>query len=164
VGKTQLIEVLNDMAGVGVPLGVQEGIRPRGNLDGTPAGWFDDTRLGLIVWEAGSDVPLAEYAAEYAAQLERIVPRGQLPLPIVVVCSKTDQMPCPLPQIAGLKDAWPFIAVSAERRTNMGLLWEMVEEKLIGLDLEVKRQSDDCSSRASGDDDGAAPGRRSVST
>ena len=30
----------------------------------------------------------------------------------------------------GLKDKWPFIAVSAERRTNMRLLWEMVQEIL----------------------------------
>ena len=81
-------------------------------------------RLGLIVWEAALDRPLATYAAEYSQRLRNAVPRERRPLPMVAVCNKTDAMPCALPQIAGLPESLPFIAISAERAINTRLLWE----------------------------------------
>jgi len=62
--------------------------------------------------------------------MQAAVPESARPLPVMVVCNKTDATPCPLPQIAALHDQWPFIAVSAERSTNVRLLWEMVCSRL----------------------------------
>lgn len=45
---------------------------------------------------------------------------------VLVVCNKCDAMPCPMPQIRGLPQAQAFIAVSAERGTNLAHLWAMV--------------------------------------
>ena len=39
-------------------------------------------------------------------------------------------MPCPMPQIRGLQPAQAFIAVSAERNTNLAHLWAMVHPLL----------------------------------
>ena len=47
-------------------------------------------------------------------------------LRVLVVCNKTDTMPCPMPQIRGLKPEHAFIAVSALRCTNLGHMWTMV--------------------------------------
>eukprot|EP00322_Chrysochromulina_rotalis_P018786 CAMPEP_0115856800 /NCGR_PEP_ID=MMETSP0287-20121206/15243_1 /TAXON_ID=412157 /ORGANISM="Chrysochromulina rotalis, Strain UIO044" /LENGTH=377 /DNA_ID=CAMNT_0003310993 /DNA_START=14 /DNA_END=1147 /DNA_ORIENTATION=- len=51
---------------------------------------------------------------------------GSPPLRVLVVCNKTDSMPCPMPQIRGLRPDQAFIAVSALRGTNLGHLWTMV--------------------------------------
>jgi hypothetical protein len=49
---------------------------------------------------------------------------------VLVVCNKTDLMPCPMPQIQGLRSDQAFIAVSAERGTNLRHLWTMVSPLL----------------------------------
>ena len=49
---------------------------------------------------------------------------------MLVVCNKTDLMPCPMPQIQGLRSDQAFIAVSAERGTNLAHLWEMIHPLL----------------------------------
>jgi len=45
---------------------------------------------------------------------------------VLVICNKCDVMPCPMPQIRGLPAAQAFIAVSAERGTNLAHLWSMI--------------------------------------
>ena len=47
-------------------------------------------------------------------------------LRVLVLCNKTDTMPCPMPQRRGLKPEHAFIAVSALRGTNLGHMWTMV--------------------------------------
>lgn len=47
------------------------------------------------------------------------------PLRTLVVCNKCDVMPCPMPQMQGLPADQAFIAVSAERGTNVSHLWSM---------------------------------------
>ena len=49
---------------------------------------------------------------------------------VLVVCNKCDVMPCPMPQIRGLEKHQAFIAVSAERGTNLPHLWQMVSPVL----------------------------------
>ena len=49
---------------------------------------------------------------------------------VLVVCNKCDVMPCPMPQIKGLPPAQAFIAVSAEKGTNLAHLWGMVHPVL----------------------------------
>lgn len=49
---------------------------------------------------------------------------------MLVVCNKCDMMPCPMPQIRGLAPSQAFIAVSAERGTNLAHLWGMVHPVL----------------------------------
>lgn len=63
-------------------------------------------------------------------QAPRRVDARQPPLRVLVVCNKTDSMPCPMPQIRGLKPEQAFIAVSALRGTNLGHLWTMVSPLL----------------------------------
>ncbi len=46
-------------------------------------------------------------------------------LRVLVLCNKTDTMPCPMPQRRGLKPEHAFIAVSALRGTNLGHMWTM---------------------------------------
>jgi len=56
-------------------------------------------RLGVIVWEASLTRPLAAYVQQYAEQMQAVV--GNPSLSVVVVCNKTDVVPCPIPQLAG---------------------------------------------------------------
>jgi hypothetical protein len=86
----------------------------------------------VVVWDASLDTSLCDYAQQYCDRLQAAVPSSAQPLPLVVVCNKTDSAPCPLPQIEALHERWPFIAVSAERATNTRLLWEMVCSRLTG--------------------------------
>jgi len=65
------------------------------------------------------DVPLPA-AAPSALGGASSVPR------VLVLCNKCDVMPCPMPQIRGLTPEQAFIAVSAERGTNVMHLWSMV--------------------------------------
>tara|TARA_B110001452_G_scaffold248987_1_gene236167 strand:+ start:356 stop:841 length:486 start_codon:yes stop_codon:yes gene_type:complete len=85
-------------------------------------------RLGVVVWEAALDQPLGVYVQRYSEQMQAVV--GNPSLPVVVVCNKTDVMPCPIPQLAELRETQPFIAVSAERAINLRHLWEMVQPTL----------------------------------
>jgi len=139
-------------------------------------------RLGVIVWEASLTRPLAAYVQQYAEQMQAVV--GNPSLSVVVVCNKTDVVPCPIPQLAGapaarraaphaaplptprraaphasprrarrapcashssvhavgapeLGDAQPFIAVSAERGTNLRHLFELLEPNLSKLHTQT---------------------------
>ena len=53
----------------------------------------------MIVWEASLTQPLAAYVQQYAEQMQAVV--GNPSLSVVVVCNKTDVVPCPIPQLAG---------------------------------------------------------------
>ena len=81
--------------------------------------------LALVVWDASVVCNLLQYAIQYEEHLRRVLCRR---IPIILVCNKTDSMPCPLPQITALDDAYPFIAVSSERSTNVRELWSLVEK------------------------------------
>ena len=121
----------------------------------------------MIVWEASLTRPLAAYVQQYAEQMQAVV--GNPSLSVVVVCNKTDVVPCPIPQLAGapaarrarrtprraprvpcashssahavgapeLGDAQPFIAVSAERGTNLRHLFELLEPNLSKLHTQT---------------------------
>ena len=69
-------------------------------------------------------------------------PASKPPLRVLVVCNKTDSMPCPMPQIRGLKAEQAFIAVSALRGTNLGHLWTMASP-LLPTDVSCRRSEDD---------------------
>ena len=45
----------------------------------------------------------------------------------LVLCNKTDQVLCPMPEIAGLQKGDLFLAGSARSGTNMSALWRRVE-------------------------------------
>ena len=141
---------------------------------------LSQVRLGVIVWEASLTQPLAAYVQQYAEQMQAVV--GNPSLSVVVVCNKTDVVPCPIPQLAGapaarraarhtaplptprralrtprraprapcashssahavgapeLGDAQPFIAVSAERGTNLRHLFELLEPNLSKLHTQT---------------------------
>ena len=85
-------------------------------------------RLGVVVWEAALDQPLGAYVQRYAEQMQAVV--GNPSLNVVVVCNKTDLTPCPIPQLSELRESQPFIAVSAERGTNLRHFWGMVQPTL----------------------------------
>lgn len=73
--------------------------------------------------------PAAPPAAELAGAEGAATESGAFNLSklrVLVVCNKTDSMPCPMPQIRGLKPEQAFIAVSALRGTNLGHMWTMV--------------------------------------
>ena len=123
---------------------------------------LSQVRLGVIVWEASLTQPLGAYVQQYVEQMQAVV--GNPSLSVVVVCNKTDVVPCPIPQLAGapaarralhmhaapraphapcasrssaravgateLGDAQPFIAVSAERGTNLRHLFGLLEPNL----------------------------------
>ena len=75
---------------------------------------------------AGASAPAAEEATtrdEAAAVPPPPIHRAPR---VLVVCNKCDSMPCPMPQIRGLPQTQAFIAVSAERGTNLAHLWSMV--------------------------------------
>ena len=83
---------------------------PRPNPPGCPSKWslgltvlsaltLSQVRLGVIVWEAALTQPLGAYVQQYTEQMQAVV--GNPSLSVVVVCNKTDVVPCPLPQLAG---------------------------------------------------------------
>jgi energy-coupling factor transporter ATP-binding protein EcfA2 len=75
---------------------------------------------------------------------------AMLPLPrLLVVCNKCDSMPCPMPQIKGLQPTQAFIAVSAERGTNLGHLWSMIQP-VLARSGRATRGSDTAAAGASG--------------
>ena len=81
--------------------------------------------------QAALERPLPDYAADYAQRLQLLVPPPRRPLPIIVICNKTDVSPCPLPEIEGLgSQKCTFIALSAHKGTNTDHIWEMVHDRL----------------------------------
>ena len=83
---------------------------PRPNPPGCPSKWslgltvlsaltLSQVRLGVIVWEAALTQPLGAYVQQYTEQMQAVV--GNPSLSVVVVCNKTDVVPCPIPQLAG---------------------------------------------------------------
>ena len=54
-------------------------------------------------------------------------PHGARAPRVLVVCNKCDVMPCPMPQMRGLPSSQAFIALSAERGTNLAHLWGMLQ-------------------------------------
>tara|TARA_B100000795_G_scaffold90827_1_gene66145 strand:+ start:313 stop:906 length:594 start_codon:yes stop_codon:yes gene_type:complete len=60
---------------------------------------LSQVRLGVIVWEASLTQPLGAYVQQYVEQMQAVV--GNPSLSVVVVCNKTDVVPCPIPQLAG---------------------------------------------------------------
>jgi hypothetical protein len=60
---------------------------------------LSQVRLGVIVWEASLTQPLGAYVQQYVEQMRAVV--GNPSLSVVVVCNKTDVVPCPIPQLAG---------------------------------------------------------------
>lgn len=124
VGKSALIGAMSSQAADhGLVLAAAEGLPSGRALEA-----YAKVRLGVIVWEASLTRPLAAYVQQYAEQMQAVV--GNPSLSVVVVCNKTDVVPCPIPQLAELGDAQPFIAVSAERGTNLRHLFELLEPNL----------------------------------
>mmetsp|Transcript_47646 Transcript_47646/g.157938 ORF Transcript_47646/g.157938 Transcript_47646/m.157938 type:complete len:333 (-) Transcript_47646:32-1030(-) len=116
VGGSALVEALRTLAAAeGIDLPIER------HVDGVPPHSVA-VQLSLVVWEASLERPLAEYVADHL----RADGQGAA----IVVCSKTDRRPCPLPQIHALAEAHPFIAVSVEKQTNVALLWGMVRAAL----------------------------------
>jgi hypothetical protein len=92
VGGMALVRALRSFAdGEGVDLAIS-----RGQQRGAPRHLYADVRLSLIVWEAALECSLSDYSARYSEQLHACVGRQ---VPAIVVCNKTDTMPCPLPQV-----------------------------------------------------------------
>lgn len=96
VGGNAVIQALRALAAAeGVELPVERGLRRRPATD-----FYSEVALALIVWEASIQRSLSDYAAHHSEQLRSCV--GQH-VPAIVVCNKTDTMPCPLPQVR----SWP---------------------------------------------------------
>ena len=69
------------------------------------------------------------YVDRYLRLLQAAAP-GKPPRQTIVLCNRTDECPCPLPEIACLMQKRPqaiFLAGSALRGTNMAPLWRFVE-------------------------------------
>ena len=70
-------------------------------------------------------------------------PPSQVPdraLSLLVVCTKTDVAPCPLPQMdAALTENADVVAVSASRGTNTGELWGLIERHLQSVELAQRK-------------------------
>jgi hypothetical protein len=95
VGGNAVIQALTALAAAeGVELPIERLLRRRPS-----AGSYSEVALALIVWEASLVRPLSEYAAHHSEQLRSCVGRD---VPAIVVCNKTDTMPCPLPQVWSL--------------------------------------------------------------
>jgi hypothetical protein len=124
VGKSTLISALRSSAkDHGLELAAAEGLPTGRALEA-----YAKVRLGIVVWEAALDQPLGAYVQRYAEQMQAVV--GNPSLNVVVVCNKTDLTPCPIPQLSELRESQPFIAVSAERGTNLRHFWGMVQPTL----------------------------------
>jgi len=124
VGKSALIGAMSSQAEQhGLVLAAAEGLPSGRALEA-----YAKVRLGVIVWEASLTQPLGAYVQQYVEQMQAVV--GNPSLSVVVVCNKTDVVPCPIPQLAELGDAQPFIAVSAERGTNLRHLFGLLEPNL----------------------------------
>lgn len=124
VGKSALIGAMSSQAAErGLVLAAAEGLP-----SGRAVEAYAKVRLGVIVWEASLTQPLGAYVQQYVEQMRAVV--GNPSLSVVVVCNKTDVVPCPIPQLAELGDAQPFIAVSAERGTNLRHLFGLLEPNL----------------------------------
>ena len=86
----------------------------------------------VIVWTAEAGClcgPLDGYVDRYLRLLQAAAP-GKPPRQTIVLCNRTDECPCPLPEIACLMQKRPqaiFLAGSALRGTNMAPLWRFVE-------------------------------------
>ena len=92
VGGTAVIQALCAFAvHDGVELLIERGLRRR-----AAEGFYSGVGLTLIVWEASLQRSLSDYVAHHSEQLRACVGRD---VPAVVVCNKTDTMPCPLPQV-----------------------------------------------------------------
>jgi hypothetical protein len=92
VGGSAVIQALRVLAAEeGMELPIERGLRRRPST-----GVYSELALALIVWEASLQRSLSDYAAHHSEQLRLCVGRH---VPAIVVCNKTDTMPCPLPQV-----------------------------------------------------------------
>ena len=72
----------------------------------------------VLVWHALYHEDMKTYATGWRKQLTR--GRKGRPLPVVLVCNKSDVAPCPLPQINAMTGTdIPCLAVSATKGTNL---------------------------------------------
>ena len=148
VGKTAVIESLESFDPEG-RLRMVEGLPPAGD------GFYARVLVALVVWDAayaslpdvltstdgrfsgsgdfgpsgladGDLETLAEYVDRHMRAL-RAEPGASSIVRVVVFCNKTDAVPCPLAQAAGLDPNTYFLAGSARRGTNMRNCWRLIE-------------------------------------
>ena len=93
------LEAYAKVARMPSPAPPQPGVPRRGAVLMQQLCPLSQVRLGVIVWEASLTQPLAAYVQQYAEQMQAVV--GNPSLSVVVVCNKTDVVPCPIPQLAG---------------------------------------------------------------
>ena len=152
VGKSTLIDVLQGFATrKGVELMILEG--RSSDLPACAAALSSSqchSLVPLVVWDADNPMPLVDYVTHHLNELVSAIgerpnaPTGgdpcaspkasraarltrQLQNRLLVFCNKTDELPCPLPQLAALDPSTIFLAGSALRGTNMRELWRLVE-------------------------------------
>mmetsp|Transcript_2091 Transcript_2091/g.7254 ORF Transcript_2091/g.7254 Transcript_2091/m.7254 type:complete len:523 (-) Transcript_2091:139-1707(-) len=126
VGRLRLAARTRD-----VPLRVHEGLPACLPACAAPPD-LSAVSTAVIVWTAEAGClcgPLDGYVDRYLRLLQAAAP-GKPPRQTIVLCNRTDECPCPLPEIACLMQKRPqaiFLAGSALRGTNMAPLWRFVE-------------------------------------
>ena len=106
-------------------------------VPGGAAGASSAIEVAVVVWEAVSSEDLKAYARRMRGAVARALGRS---VPVVVVCTKTDVAPCPLPQMdAALTENADVVAVSASRGTNTGELWGLIERHLQSVELAQRK-------------------------
>ena len=106
-------------------------------VPGAAAGASSAIEVAVVVWEAVSSEDLKAYARRMRGAVARALGRS---VPVVVVCTKTDVAPCPLPQMdAALTENADVVAVSASRGTNTGELWGLIERHLQSVELAQRK-------------------------
>ncbi|KAL1514722.1 hypothetical protein AB1Y20_003809 [Prymnesium parvum] len=127
VGKSTVIRALrarSDAAGFRIAEGIDETVAPQ---------CYADVRVCVVVWEAALQNALPTYVRQYNEHVDLAAGTSAASMAqrhTLVVCNKTDLLPCPIPHIKGLRSSLPFIAISASRGTNLLDLWEMIRSRL----------------------------------
>eukprot|EP00966_Prymnesium_polylepis_P268672 6206730-Prymnesium_polylepis.1 len=71
-----------------------------------------------------------QYALRWREAAHRIGSDPLVSAPMVLVCSRSDEAPCPLPLLQGMGEGVTTVAVSAARFTNIAELWLLIASRL----------------------------------
>ena len=126
IGKTALLDALREhQAGSSSQLLVGAS----GGMVATPSA--DLPRLLVVVWSALLTEKPRAYAARWRDTALRA--RGRQTSRMVLVCNRSDEAPCPMPDLQAMGEDVPTLAVSAVRGTNVAELWDVLTKELMNL-------------------------------
>ena len=127
IGKTALIDALREHQASSSSELI---LGPEGGL-ATPSP--DLPRLLVVVWSALVTEKPRPYAARWRDAALRA--HGRQASRMVLVCNRSDEAPCPMPDLQAMGEEIPTLAVSALRGTNVAELWDVVAKELKLLQL-----------------------------